>query len=475
MGFALPKPPCSVPRHGHPSYRSPVESRKPTGRPAEQGLLFERFLPATVIRRTCKRHGYDFRDRIFSPVVTLWMFLGQTLSPDHSCRDAMHRLNAWRIANGKTKADSNTNAYCKARLRLPEEVLQELTTQSGERCAAVAKDRWRWKGRTVKVADGITLTMPDTPHNQAEYPQAKTQKPGCGTPIMRCVLMFCLHTGAALGISMGQYAGKLTGETSLVQALLSLVLPGEVLLADRYYATFGIIAKAYEDGYDTLMRVHHRRKVDFRRGIKQGPGDQVVAYKKPKKRPGWLSLAQYKQWPEHILVRHVRFIVDVDGFRSKKITLATTLLDAKVYSREDLADLYGLRWQVELDIRSLKTHMQMEHLRCKTPSMVRKEVYAHLIAYNLIRDLIVTTAIQVGSSPKQLSHKGAVQALNAFSERLELGSERLDQLESALHESIAEHPVGDRKPRFHPREIKRRPKPYKQMTRPRHARRRSAA
>ncbi len=223
------------------------------------------------------------------------------------------------------------------------------------------------------------------------------------------------------------------------------------------------------------MRSHHNRKIDFRRGYKQGSYDQIVAYPKPPRKPVWMSEAEYAECPDSILVRHVSYEVKRKGFRVRRIILATTLLDAFEYTVEDLADLYCQRWQVELDIRSLKTHMQMEHLRCMSPSMVRKEVYAHLIAYNLIRDLIIRTSILYDTSPKLLSHKGAVQALNAFASALVSGATRLDELEVALYDSISEHPIGNRKPRVHPREIKRRPKSYKLMQKPRHATRRSAA
>ncbi len=224
-----------------------------------------------------------------------------------------------------------------------------------------------------------------------------------------------------------------------------------------------------------VMRVHHKRKVDFRKGYKQGACDQIVAYAKPARRSVWMSAEEHDDLDAFVLVRHLRYAVHQKGFRVRFLVLATTLLDASEYSVEDLADLYAQRWQVELDIRSLKTHMQMEHLRCKSPSMVRKEIYAHMISYNLIRDLIVRTALRYSTSPKCLSHTGAVQALNAFSEKLQAGCDRLAALEDALLESISEHPVGDRKPRIHPREIKRRPKPYKFMNRPRHAARRPAA
>jgi putative transposase len=418
---------------------------------AEQSLVFERFLPADEVLEICERFGHRFRERIYTPVITLWMFLGQTLSPDHSCRDAVHRLNAWRVERRKNKADSNTTAYCEARQRLPEEVVQELAKRSGSKCQQNAVARWRWKDHDVKVVDGFNLTMPDTVENQKEYPQQRGQKRGCGFPIMRCVMIFCLSTGAALDVAMARYRGKQTGENSLLQLLIGLLFPGDILLADRYYATYGNMHHAIRGSYDVVMRAHHKRKIDFRRGFKQGSYDQIVAYLKPVRRPVWMSKQDYQECDDFILVRHVCYQVNRQGFRARRVILATTLLDPTRYSVEDLAELYRRRWQVELDIRSLKTHMQMEHLRCKSPSMVRKEIYAHMIAYNLIRDLIVHTAILYDTSPKSLSHKGAIQALNAFATKLDADSTRIDALESALYESILEHPIGDRSPRVHPR------------------------
>jgi putative transposase len=441
----------------------------------EHSLVFERFLPAAEVNQVCRDLGHSFRDRIYNPVITLWMFLGQTLSSDHSCRDAVHRLNAWRVEHSQSKADANTTAYCEARQRLPESVVAELSRRSGRRCQQTAASNWQWQGRNVKLADGTTMTMPDTAKNQKEYPQQRGQKKGCGFPIMRCVMLFCLGSGAVLEIAMAPYRGKETGENSLLQTIISLLFPGDILLADRYYATFANIHRAYRHDYDVVMRVHHKRKVDFRKGLKQGHCDQVVAYLKPAYRSVWMSAEEYGDLDAFVLVRHLRYAVTQKGFRVRYIVLATTLLDAAEYSVKDLADLYAQRWQVELDIRTLKTHMQMEHLRCKSPSMVRKEIYAHMISYNLIRDLIVRTSLRYSTAPKHLSHTGAVQSLNAFSEKLQAGSNQLLMLEAAMLESINEHSVGDRKPRIHPREIKRRPKNYKLMQKPRHASRRSAA
>jgi len=442
---------------------------------SEQSLIFERFLPATEILEVCEKFGHCFRDRIYTPVITLWMFLGQTLSPDHSCRDAVHRLNAWRTSHGKKKADSNTTSYCEARQRLPEKVVRELAIRSGQKCQQHAAERWQWKGHDVKVVDGSTLTMPDTKENQKQYPQQRGQKKGCGFPIMRCVMLFCLSTGAVLDIAMGRYRGKKTGENSLLQEINHLLFPGDILLADRYYATFGNIHQAIKGGYHVVMRAHHKRKIDFRSGFKLGSYDQIVVYPKPPVRPVWMSIREYRECDDFISVRHIRYDVKQKGFRVKRIILATTMLDAVKDTVDELAELYCRRWQVELDIRSLKTHMQMEHLRCQSPAMVRREVYAHMIAYNLIRDLIVHTSIIYQTSPSHLSHKNAVQSLNAFSDKLKPGNEQLEAMETALYESIMEHTVGDRKPRVHPREIKRRPKTYKLMQKPRHAARRSVA
>ena len=313
----------------------------------EQSLIFERFLPSAEVKQVCDDLNHSFRDRIYNPVVTLWMFLGQTLSPDHSCREAVCRLNAWRVEHSKPKADANTTAYCEARQRLPEKVVAEISRRSGRRCQTTAASHWQWKGRGVKLADGTTLTMPDTIDNQKEYPQQRDQKKGFGFPIVRCVMLFCLATGAVLDIAMAPYCGKETGENSLLQKIIDLLLPGEILLADLYYATFANIHRAYQEGYDVVMRVHHKRKVDFRKGFKLGSCDQVVAYLKPARRSVRMSQQEYDNLENFILVRHLRYEIKQKGFRVRYIVLATTLLDASDYSVEDLADLYAQRWQVE--------------------------------------------------------------------------------------------------------------------------------
>jgi hypothetical protein len=265
---------------------------------------------------------------------------------------------------------------------------------------------------------------------------------------------------------MSAYKGKQTGETSLLRSILSGILPGTILLADRYYASFWLLAQSELKQIDLVARVHHKRKVDFRRGLKQGYLDQLVAYHKPQ-RPKWMSEEEYAKYPSFILVRHLKYKVEQQGFRTREITLATTLLDARVYEAEELASLYRRRWLVELHIRSLKTQMQMEHLRCKSPQMVRKEIHCHMIGYNLVRAAMLASALKYDCCPSRLSFTGAMQAVEEFASSLRLQSGRRDQQWDNLLETISELTVGDRPGRQEPRELKQRQKNYKLMKSPR--------
>jgi hypothetical protein len=278
--------------------------------------------------------------------------------------------------------------------------------------------------------------------------------------------LFSLATGAVNHLAIGPYQGKETGETSLLRSILDRVLPGRILLADRYYASLWLLALSEMRKIDLVARVHHLRKVDFRCGFKQGYLDQLVLYPKPQ-RPKWMSRLEYDKFPQAIFVRHLKYKVEQKGFRTRQITLATTLIDARVYDAEELADLYRRRWEVELHIRSLKTQMQMDHLRCKSPQMVRKEIHCHMIGYNLVRCAILASALKFGRSPSRLSFTGAMQAVEEFAAALRLNAGRRAEQWDNLLEVIAELKVGNRPGRQEKRELKRRPKNYKLMTGPR--------
>jgi putative transposase len=438
-------------------------------------LFFNSQLSAEAIHKACHALGHRFRERIYSPAITLWMFIGQVLSHDHSCRDAISRLNVWRVANGKRPCDTDTAAYCEARQRLPEQLVLELARNTGRDCASKASRSWLWMNRVVKVVDGFTTTMPDTAENQKEYPQPNSMKPGVGFPVIRSLMIFSLAVGAVLDIATAKYAGKQTGEPSLLRSLLNTLLPGEILLADCYFATYWILAAAWQKEFDIVVKAHHARKVDFRKGIKLGSLDQIIGYKKPRQRPYWMTPQEYADAPDDIFVRHLRYQVIQKGFRTRRIVIATTLLNSELYTTENIATLYRQRWQVEIDIRSLKTHMQMEELRCKSPSMVRKEIYCHMLAYNLVRSAIVESALIFDKRPRQLSFTGAMQVMNAFLSAVAARGRNLEAQYQNMLKAISEQKIGDRPDRVEPRLVKHRPKPYKLLNEPRSKARKRAA
>jgi hypothetical protein len=402
---------------------------------------------------------------VYTPAITVWIFLSQCLSPDHSCRDAVARLIAWRVAQGLSPCSAETGAYCTARADLPEEALHELVRESGKQVEDESPEAWLWHGRKVRVVDGSTITMPDTPENQAAYPQQKTQKPGCGFPIARILVIFSLAAGTVLEAAIGKYQGKQTGENSLFRRLYGTLTEGDIILADRYFSGWSDIALPLQRGIDVVIRKHQLRRTDFRTGERLGKDDHVISWARPQ-RPKWMSTEQYATLPDELTLREVRIRVVQKGFRTQSLVIVTTLLDAEQYPPEEIAQLYRQRWQAELHLRSLKIVLQMDHLRCKTPERVRNEFWTHLLGYNLIRGVMAAAAFQSGKSPWEISFKGTLQTLGQFLPML------LSRVSDAmwcevLLTAVATHIVGNRPDRFEPRLVKRRPKPYKHLREPR--------
>jgi hypothetical protein len=402
---------------------------------------------------------------IYTPAITVWVFLAQCLSPDHSCRDAVARLIAWRLARGWKPCSADTGAYCTARNDLPEEALHELVRDSGAQVEEESPETWLWHGRKVRVVDGATITMPDTPQNQAAYPQPRTQKPGCGFPIARILAIFALSTGTVLEAAIGKYKGKQTGESSLFRGLHDALAEGDIILADRCFSGWFDIALPCHRGIDVVFRKHQLRRTDFRTGKRLGKDDHLVFWARPQ-RPEWMSPEQYATQPDELTLREVRVRVAQKGFRTRSLVVVTTLLDSEQYPPDEIALLYRRRWQAELHLRSLKIVLQMDHLRCKTPERVRNEFYTHLLGYNLIRGVMAIAAFQSGKSPWEISFKGTLQTLNQFLPLL-LGRLSTDAWCEALLTAIATHVVGNRPDRVEPRRVKRRPKQYKYLCKPR--------
>jgi hypothetical protein len=439
-------------------------------------LLFGRVLSEATLTSIIADEAGPTGDRVFTPAVTLATFLAQVHSDDHSCRAAVARLKGWLAARGLPPCSLATGGYCKARQRLPESLLPRLVRRTGDGLQEGAPDDWLFHGRRVVIVDGSGVSMPDTPENQRAYPQHSGQKAGCGFPIARIVVLLSLATGAALDLAIARTTGKLTGENALLRGLRGRLKPGDILLADSYYCSYQEIAALVAMGVDVVMRQHGKRPTDFRRGRRLGRQDHVVEWQRGRNRRSWMGREEFAGLPRSIAMRELRVRVDKRGFRTRVFVVVTSLLDAEAYPPRELADLYRQRWHCELDIRSIKQTLKMDVLRCKTPAMVRKEVFAHLLAYNLIRGVMGEAASRHGEEPRRLSFQGARQVLEGFrGELARAPSGREAALRDEMLLTIAGERVGDRPDRYEPRARKRREKMYPRLQVPRgEARRRLA-
>jgi hypothetical protein len=430
----------------------------------DPALIFARVIDSEDIARAIAEEVGNTRDRIFTPLVTLSLFLSQLLSDDHTCLPAVTRLLAWRTVRGLSACSVDTGGYCKARQRLPETLLPRLVRETADDLQDNAPEAWLFSGRRVVLADGSTVTMPDTPENQAEYPQHTLQKPGCGFPIARIVVLISLATGCVLDAAIGAGKGKLTGEMALIRTLQGRLKPGDIVLADSYYSSFDEVVTLAGMGVDVVMRQHGGRRSDFRRGTRLGHEDHLVEWHRSRNRPGWMSREEFAALPRVLLMREVKVRVDKPGFRTKVFVVVTTLLDPEAFPRQELAGLYRARWHAELDIRSIKQTLKMDVLRCKTPAMVRKEIWGHFLVYDLIRGVMAEVASRHGLLPRELSLQGARQTVAGFrAELAQADGESAVVLRAVALRAIAYHRVGDRPDRVEPRVVKRRPKAYPRM------------
>jgi hypothetical protein len=433
-------------------------------------LPFSDILSTELIEQAVTALQVGLIDCVYTPLVTLCVFLGQVLSADHSCRAAVARLIAYRVARRERPCSAETGAYCQARKRLPEEFFSQIARQTGRQLDAKAKSDWLWKNRRVYIFDGATVSMPDTYANQQAYPQPPQQKPGLGFPLMRIAVIFSLACGAVLDVGMCRYAGKGQSELALLRQMWSIFQPGSIMLADRLMCAWTELVMLKQRGVDSVCRFTSHRKADFRRGKRLGKDDHIVTWYKPGK-PRSIDRQTYNTLPESLTIRECRVPIAQPGFRVKVVVIATTLLDHIAYPPSELAALYRARWNAELDLRSLKKTMQMDVLRCKTPELVRKELWTHILAYNLIRTIIAQAAHKHHLEPRSLSFKGAIQTLEAFQPVIALQGEydaahRLS-LYHILLDAIATHRVADRPDRYEPRAWKGYQKKFAYLRKPR--------
>lgn len=434
------------------------------------GLPFASVLNAESIQQVFREEEAFFgQDDIFSTEVVLWAFLAQTLRDGKgaACAAAVADIATYMLQTGQRPPSGDTGDYCRARAKLNLTAIQRLVRESAQALERDADKRWLWKGLHAKLVDGFTFTMPDTLENQAAFPQLKLQTPGVGFPIARACAILSLATASVGNIAIGPYEGKETGETALLRQMLDTFDEKDVVVFDRYFCSYMMLAMLVNKGTHACVRLHQCRSSDFRRGCRLGPDDHLVMWFRPK-RPTWMSPEQYAKIPETLELRELRFSITEPGHRTETITVITTLTDPEEYSKEDLAELYSYRWNAELDILQIKQTLNLDHVRCKSPQMVRRELWVTLLAYNLIRKLIATSAVVHDRQPRHLGFTLACQTVLASWMLFSTGScSNATAMYTNLLTYIASNEVANRPGRIEPRVLKRRRDRYPLMKCPR--------
>lgn len=415
-------------------------------------------LPREVLTQALAAEVGAYRERVYPPLTTLELFIGQALSPDGACQDAVAKHLSARCARAEGVCSLNTGPYCKARQRLPLGLIERLGAAVGEQLEQASPRQWKWRGRSVKLMDGTTLSMPDTPANQLAYPQSGVQQTGLGFPVAMLVALISLSSGAVLRWALGPCRGKHTGEQALFRTLMPYLESGDVVLADRYHCNYFTVALLAERGVDLVTRQHQRRITDFRSGKRLGRRDRLARWERPKC-PTWMDAATYARLPEFLMVREAKVAGRI---------LVTTLTDARSVSTAQIDALYRQRWQIEVDLRTIKAEMGMDILRGKSPEMVDKEIGVHLLAYNLVCALMTRAAMGAHVVARSLSFKAALQLLLAFQQNMRFAAGRNACLMTAhLLGAISSARLPVRPGRVEPHAVKRRGKNHTFLTVPR--------
>jgi Transposase DDE domain len=434
------------------------------GVPHELERLFASCFPAGLLAQADE--GPNSRERIYSRRVTFWTFLWQVLNPDSSCRNAVRKVMAWFALLGGPKVPEDDSPYCQARRRLDQDTLERALRASAQAAEQKTRAHWPFHGKDVVVGDGTTSTLPDTQANQRAYPQSTRQNPGCGFPLLRWVALFSLQTGALLAVATGN---KHKAELKLFRQLWDQLKAGTLFLADRGFCDFVTMIGLWRRQVDSLLRLNASRPHDLRQGRRLGRYDRLVTWQKPQHKPRTATRKLWRSLPDQVTLRLLSYPVLIAGFRPQRIFLVTTLLDPVAFPAAELAELYWRRWRVELFLRDIKTTLQMESLRCKSPAMVYRELLMHLIAYNLIRCLMAEAASIYEVSLERISFKGSMDTVRHFSQVMAQARSRRQQTEllNAMLSALAGDPLPDRPHRIEPRHQKRRPKAYPFLIKPR--------
>ncbi|GIW96698.1 MAG: hypothetical protein KatS3mg111_0031 [Pirellulaceae bacterium] len=441
---------------------------------AQPGLPFSKILTAELIESIFRKHGGMF-GRVYTTSIVLWAFMSQVLrdGKEAACQSAVSRIASYLQWTGQGKINPDTRDYCRARAKLSSVALRELAGTIASQCQQQVDPKHLFRGRHAKLVDGATFMMADTAANQAAYPQNPAQQPGIGFPIARFVTVISLATACVIDAAMTKYKGKQTGETALLRQLLHCFSPGDIAVADRFYGNYWMIALLIRCGADVCFRKHQKRHTDFRVGRRLGKNDHLVTWRRPS-RPPWMDQRLYESMPEAITLREIRYMVVAAGRKQQPFVIVTTLITdegEQEFGVEDLAELFSFRWNAELDLRSIKTHLNLHHLRCKSPAMVHREFWTTIIAYNAIRITAARSAELAGVCPRQISFVTTCQYVLAAWDVIASGSLPPAALQAycmAQLKQIAQCLVGNRPGRFEPRVRKKRASNYNLMMQPSH-------
>jgi hypothetical protein len=413
-----------------------------------------------------EEEGANSRKRVFSLRLTFECFLWQLLKPQSACREVVRQVQALFRLHHLGPVDEGSSAYCQARQRLPKERLQRVLAATASTAEKRVGFGGRVAGRPVKVVDGSSTQLPDTPQNQQRYPQPSTQKPGCGFPVLKFLLLFSLNSGSVLNVVMANLHNH---DLRLLRQLQGELAQGDILLGDRAYGEYTTLATWPTQGVDVVARLHQCRRVDFRKAVRLAKRDGLFVWTKGCQQSQILSPQEWARLPSQITVRIIRFTATIRGHRGRRITLVTSLLDPALYPAEQLVALYARRWRLELCLRDLKTTMGMEQLRCQSPDLAEKELLTYLIGHNVIRCLMAEAVARHGADLERISFKGTVDGARQYSQAILQARSR--KMKTLLWDdfllNLARDLVPYRPHRSEPRAVKRRPKPFPSLTRPR--------
>jgi hypothetical protein len=435
----------------------------------DPALPFASILSAEAVVAVFQKYDGCFGGVFFSVSLVLWAFLSQVLSDgkERSCFAAVSRIAHYFMQRGERGPDTDTGNYCRARRHLPAQALQELAETVSRDIETAAPQEWLWhEGQLhVKLVDGFTVTMSDTSENQAKFPQSDPNRHGLSFPIMRVCVIVSMATAMIIDAAFGAYQGKETGESALLRKLLDSFKTGDVTVFDRYYCSYMMLALLTLQGVHVCTRINATRRLELKKSRRLGKNDHLVTWKRPT-RPEWMSEEDYEKIPETMTFRVISYSIACRGQRTETVTIVTDLLDADEYSKEDIIELYGYRWNVELDIRHIKQTLNLVHLRCKTPEMIEREFWVTILAYNLVRKVMCQAAAFSGVLPRRLSFtQTCVHLLTMWmtTAQQDFGTEQRKQILLFLSKLI----LPDRKGRWEPRVIKRRKNKYPYRTKPR--------